>query len=274
MNDDVRNRCEHPEHTGDIKSVLPVTYGFERHYINKYCAQCHAESESTEHIFWEFEVHCDHSISLNYDRILSIMEENGCNIFFIPPLFTDVEGCNIPSYTVSRCNQSGLWAEYNDTLVRACLAFIDPFNQTYQNVFCYLCNTDVTVTPQRSSDWSCNDPFDVEDDQGPLFSMRLRHEALERRKNFDQLKCDLTRQFPDYKSVSRNDIDCILQQATVLFILHKQILPTRIIFDFYTKQCRECNNFPPVFLRFRSRVKRTVDNYDCTSHVNISFWDF
>ena len=41
---------------------------------------------------------------------------------------------------VNTCKVSGLRRNFDATLKRACESFIDPYNHTYKNVFCYMCN--------------------------------------------------------------------------------------------------------------------------------------
>ena len=44
---------------------------------------------------------------------------------------------------------------YASEIESACAAFIDPYNQTYKNYFCMLCNTDTIRYFDNSTDGTC-----------------------------------------------------------------------------------------------------------------------
>ena len=195
--------CENPGLHGDIESILPVSYTDKdyhvTHFMNKHCAYCNSVARGASLAYWRFEIHCSLSISLTDEHVLAIIGEHGCNMFYRPPNPFRVERCNVPHYTISQCNQTGLWGRFNQTIDMACRAFVDPFNQTYKNYFCYVCNTD-KVLPR--DDWSCEDPYNKQPTHKPSFAITLNLEVLKAMKNDELLGCDLSKQFADFKYVS------------------------------------------------------------------------
>ena len=199
-----RQPCELPSLEGDVKSVVPVTYyedsmQLRLHYMNRQCALCNDVSKSAPLVEWGFEINCDSSLSVTDEKLLATIAEKGCNMFFVPPRGYIVETCTIPpTYQISSCNETGLWKNFNETIDKACKAFVDPFNQTYKNYFCYLCNVD-NALPQE--EWSCKDPYERQVGPIPTFSVKLTTDFIEKLKNDQLLGCDSENQFPDLKSV-------------------------------------------------------------------------
>ena len=135
------------------------------------------------------------NIQIDSEDFLQTVEEKRCNVFYWPPATIPTKRCNIPTYSISKCNMTGYWQEYNETIDSACEAFLDPFNLTYKNYFCYLCNKyedhELKYCQARKDITGVTPPFTALLDIGEV-------EAEER----DELpKCDTLNQFWDYKRV-------------------------------------------------------------------------
>ena len=119
----------------------PVT---SRIYNNKWCADCY---NVTKFVEWRASTECVQILNGK-----NLIDEKGslnneCNLIVVPPEGIDAanELCRKPD--ISKCNKTGQWMEYNDTLEKACEAFEllfyeeHLFGQTvYKNVFCAMCN--------------------------------------------------------------------------------------------------------------------------------------
>ena len=202
-----RHPCKSPSLEDTVESVVPVTYqdasdGRYLNYINRQCAMCNHIPNDTRLIEWDFEIKCDSILSITDKNLLATIGEKGCNMFFVPPGYYQyfLETCDIPSYQIAQCNETGLWKNYNETIDQGCKAFVDPFNQTYKNYYCYLCNVDNALP---HDEWYCEDPFEAQLGPNPFFDIRLSLDLMEQAKKDELLTCDdLTKQFQDMKSVS------------------------------------------------------------------------
>ena len=86
------------------------------------------------------DIECNTTVALTYERVLRIIKERQCSVTFKEHMRYSIKSCN--PYIISMCNETGQWRVYNETLDAACNSFVDPFNFTFKNVFCFLCNTD------------------------------------------------------------------------------------------------------------------------------------
>ena len=78
----------------------------------------------------------------------------------------------------------------------ACHSFVDIFNQTYRNYFCYVCNTDNPEPPEL---WSCERQNKI--DAAP-YSMDLSIDLISQIEDGVVLGCDPETQFVDLKQVA------------------------------------------------------------------------
>ena len=197
--DIIKELCENPGSVDSIDATLPVMNS-SHIFRNKYCAFCNNVGV-TELVSFQMNIQWASTIAVTYKDILRSIREQNCNIFYrvysldLNPALK----CSIPVFKISQCNESGLWPIHNATIKQACEAFIDPFNSTYQNYFCYMCNSGEIIPPDS---WHCPPPFDMVQDQSPGFSMVLDISALINMGTGD-LRCDLFEQLLDYKMVSR-----------------------------------------------------------------------
>ena len=150
--DDVnRKLCERTEDPMTIESITPVI-GVDITYRNKYCACCNGVNMTQPLKSFDIGIFCDSGISLTDENLHDTMRKLNCSVYFWPPENEHVQRCHIPGYQISSCNETGKWPVYNKSLEDACLAILDPFNATYKNYFCYLCNED---NPLPQENWSC-----------------------------------------------------------------------------------------------------------------------
>ena len=123
------------------------------HYRNKYCAYCNGIGVDEKLIKWKLKVLSSKYISLPDDKLLAkVREVHGNIIFEIPGKYIPAHRCNVPSYEITTCNSTGLWPKYDSGIDIACQSFIDPFNFTFKNYFCYLCNSAENLPPDQ---WMC-----------------------------------------------------------------------------------------------------------------------
>ena len=146
--------CENPGIDESVDSIVPVTeLSSMVHYRNKYCAYCNGIGEDEKLINWKVKVLSFKYISLPDNKLLAkVRQVHGNIIFEIPGQYIHAHKCNVPSYEITTCNSTGLWLQYDSGIDIACQSFIDPFNFTFKNYFCYLCNSAETLTPDQ---WMC-----------------------------------------------------------------------------------------------------------------------
>lgn len=189
--------CLSPGSDKSIHSLVPVSDGV-LHYRNKYCAFCNGREHSIL-TNWKLEIACTSLISLDEVDILDKVEKKKCNLFYRPPAAVPTVRCEIPKYSISTCNETGLWQVYNETMELACDAFVDPFNLTYKNYFCFLCNRGDVL---NSSEMYCKVTQDITD-VSPPFTSLLDLGGIEAEMSTDLPKCDVLSEFRDYKKVRR-----------------------------------------------------------------------
>ena len=201
----IKGLCENPGVERDIESMFPVTdYSTELHYRNQYCALCSNLNSFDRIKRWDMNIDCEDQLSYTYEYIRHIFKERTCNVSFIPPNFIPSEPC-VP-YKIDTCNVTGHWSVYNETLERGCNSFIGPFNLTYKNMFCFLCNIDNSLSVDLRECYIKNDvnkdpvaSFNV-----PFLAMLDLSAVVMRQTSLQaiQLECNKHVQFTDEKIVS------------------------------------------------------------------------
>ena len=196
--EDVRHLCANPGSDRSIESLIPVTDG-KIHYRNKYCGLCNGLS-TLMLMYWDVELACSTVIMFSDEDVLQKIEDNRCNLYYRQPDSIDVTYCEMPSYSISTCNETGKWKNYSEIVERGCNSFLDPFNATYKNYFCYLCNVpEKEMIPYEN--WKC-DPFaDLLTDVSPPFSAILGLGMASDVDKEKKLVCQDHNQFEDYKMV-------------------------------------------------------------------------
>ena len=121
-------------------------------FQNKFCATCHGVREF---VYWKIGIQECNILPIDSLPIESILQSNSCHLIREKPadlhVLTSKYRCFVPD--VSRCNETGTWAQYNATIDMGCNAYDMPFItetpskailSVYRNIFCYLCNTPVS----------------------------------------------------------------------------------------------------------------------------------
>ena len=144
--------CTHPGQ--QLETMVPVTEPVtNRHYKNRNCAYCNGVETDTPLINWKLQIYSNQHLSFPDNDLLHKIRTTRGNIFFQKPEYVKTLSCDpLPEYTIDSCNKTGLWMNYDETTKEACDAFVDPFNYTYKNYFCYLCNV---ATPLSLNDTIC-----------------------------------------------------------------------------------------------------------------------
>ena len=196
--DGLQDLCENPGNYNFLEAQLPVSHlDTGIHYRNVFCAYCWNVSP-IQQTPWQLEIHCHKKLVVTDKDILHKVKSEKCNIFYRPLfLFQYYNLCYFPSYTIYKCNQSGLWKETHEMIEWACNKYFDPFNGTYKNYFCYLCNVDF-VPPNDS--WYCPDASsEIGTKRAPnvaRFELTSWRSVL-----YQELICDTATEFSDYKMV-------------------------------------------------------------------------
>lgn len=191
--------CENSELNYAIDSIIPVTYERKITYKNIFCARCNGYDKQADHSFWDLHAYCDQIIDFNAENFPYVIEEEKCDVYFKQPTDAETTTCIfIPSFKISSCNVTGLWKSYSWEIEAACNFFTDPFNQTYRNYFCYLCNTN---QPKPFEHWSCEDPFSEQLSREPKYIFLFNIDAIKQIDASGMLNCDSKTQFPDLKLV-------------------------------------------------------------------------
>ena len=144
---DIINKCTSDQRDVDLFDIYlyaPVSHINKTIvYKNIYCAICNHEKESNVDS-WEAYVFCNNGTPFmktpsNYRELLQELQSSQmCNIRF-SHRSRHFEKCNWGEY--SRCNQTGYWTNYNQTIDHACNNYTSVYMGQYRNVFCYICNT-------------------------------------------------------------------------------------------------------------------------------------
>ena len=197
-NKTVMEWCTNPGADAKFDSLIPLGSPGTT-YRNRFCAMCNNIEDLSSLSSWDLEITCGTILQLPDKNLLQSIKERQCNIIFTPPRDTDVSTCEIVSYSISECNVTGNWEMYDQVLEDGCSSFVDPFNQTYANVFCYLCNT--PVADQLESSVCVNPEVDNLDSISPPFSAILDLDVINSMVMEDTLYCNKYTQFRDEKLV-------------------------------------------------------------------------
>ena len=208
IDDNDRQLCEHPGLNGDLESLQPVSdVSGTTHFMNKYCAFCNGRYDISSNYKWKLEVYCDEIISLTDENFLDIIVQKKCNILYEPPSYAILTDCkDWPKYYISTCNETGKWDSYDEFMERACNAFVDPFNQTYKNYFCMLCNTPTRFQNQDHT-YCVGNHDNIISVSPPFFAILDIDLWKEQQGMVPKLTCNPS-QFKDTKLVSFLTVPC------------------------------------------------------------------
>lgn len=197
--DDVNvDLCNNPGVDASIDDVIPVTdLSSMISYRNIFCGYCNGVDKTAPLVRWQPQLYNDRYFRLPDKSLLSKLRQQSGNILFKPPAFVSVRMCTVPPYRISKCNVTGEWSTYDEEAERACVSFVDPFNSTYKNYFCYKCNSPApNLTPTSAA---CIETYTSKEGVPPFFAI-LDVSSTNSEDPKEQLFCNLT-QFPDLKKV-------------------------------------------------------------------------
>ena len=194
--------CENPGIDDLLETLIPVAdIGTKTNYRNKYCVRCSGLSDSSLLVEWKVEIYNEVYLSVPDDNLLQKIRNDKGNIFYRPPDFVSFDSCMLmDTFSISSCNASGKWSVYNASLEQACASFIDPFNHTYQNYFCYLCNSPTPQTKQLSG-ICLSISEDITGVSPPFLAILDVSEATGHTEGESKLTCS-ENQFSDMKKVN------------------------------------------------------------------------
>ena len=199
--------CAHPGADGTFDSLIPVSDSSTT-YRNRFCAVCNNVEDFSYLSNWDLEISCGSILQLPDKNLLQTIKEKQCNMNYIPPKDSSIQHeCKIVPYSISECNITGRWEKYDPMLEAGCHSFVDPFNQTFANVFCYLCNT--LMAAQLELSFCKLGSGDILDDISPPFSAILDLDVINSMVREDTLYCNKYTQFRDEKLVSMGVIQLI-----------------------------------------------------------------
>ena len=210
-------KCENAQIFSSFEYKIPVsdlTTGVL--YRNIFCAQCSGVVNRTNLLSWDISLECDGTPQLHTGNIIDQMRDHNCSAVFKPfnNIAVQKRGmspklgvlCHAFTYEISTCNETGLWPVYNATTDIACNSFIDPFNRTYKNYFCYLCNVERPIDIDKHV---CRASEDNINRFTPSFNAVLDINTIKRWDSGDTLACDSGAQFEDYKLV--RNMSCLFK---------------------------------------------------------------
>ena len=189
--------CESSGVQSSLKAVTPVLH-HNITYKNMYCALCNGVEPNETLDYFDPELSCDSPVPLTGNDLASAWSTANCSVYFRPPYGISLDVCLVPEYSVSRCNETGKWRVYNRSLEMACMAFVDPFNITFMNYFCYLCNVD---EPEPETTWICTKEKDDFSNILPPFTAIITLNYANQPVENNLLDCADENQFPDTKMV-------------------------------------------------------------------------
>ena len=200
-NTSVIQLCNNPGLDGSLESVLPVILvTTDEVYRNKFCVLCNKIELYNNIIYWNVDIYADKFLKFPQENLLTTVRSNRENIFFTPPKFiVKPQPCYIHAYTISTCNETGQWDQYDEDTELACNSFIDPYNRTYKNIFCYKCNQEKNFQ-NISKNAKCYEQ--IYENETPVFIASVDRDTVMGDNAIEKLKCG-TEQFYDQKSVSR-----------------------------------------------------------------------
>ena len=110
--------CKKPGINNHILSEIPIFDEGSHDRIpfrNIFCAECSKSNNEASYTYWHVSIRCGGTITFNYENLLHFVQEENCEIYFKPPFFRYATPCDYSSdFTVSSCNVTGLWKEYDN----------------------------------------------------------------------------------------------------------------------------------------------------------------
>ena len=145
----VKTACEQSSYT-DWANVVPhfdVDSGIS--FRNIYCAKCHGHNNSQS---WPTFITCsyfDNSLqeaTSHLELFKAVLKSKACYVHWLPSVDMHPLRCRERKVVevIAHCNVTGMWEYYDSNLARACSMFSHVVFGEYRNVFCYMCNQDIT----------------------------------------------------------------------------------------------------------------------------------
>ncbi|XP_069127594.1 uncharacterized protein [Argopecten irradians] len=154
LNETVKTKCESENFLStNVPDLLPVTsVKTNETYINRYCANCNWEQDK-DLIYWQTSFKCRSNFVFPHkprELFNFIVNEDGCNMFYLPPDNVASFTCEVDRYMYKECNVTGAWQEFNSDVDWACRHYDNVYthiHEYYKNVFCYICNAYFLTPP-------------------------------------------------------------------------------------------------------------------------------
>ena len=195
---EIIEKCENPKFDTSFQSLIPVTDTVTGViYKNTYCTQCNKVNEAALKS-WGFRIGCDEILHFPAkDMLVLEIYKANCTVNFVKVKYSESHDCEKPSYSISTCNETGQWQHHDELINQACDSFVAPFDFTFKNYFCYLCNSRTHV-PYTVSKCHVPRKKDIRDFL-PRFSVIVDIDTSGRWNL--ALSCDKTNQFQDKRLV-------------------------------------------------------------------------
>lgn len=135
--------CNFPIKQSNFLHQVPVYSPItNKTYVNIQCSKCNGEDEV---IPWTYFISCprkkvDLDVYSDAGHLWYGMQQNECAINYMPPLKSNPKRCrSLP--VVAECNITGTWEQYDEDVLNACRQYRNQYG-VFQNVFCFICNTE------------------------------------------------------------------------------------------------------------------------------------
>jgi hypothetical protein len=143
----VRDLCENSPK--DLTSLTVVSDNLGIVYRNKHCAECHGK---TSYIAWDIKITCATTTTeTNIQMGNSLEKFKPCMVWSLPPE-PKVGSKSLCYKTIDTCNVTGEMKTYDVSLNYKCESFnlyylhtYGRVSQLFNNIYCYLCNTNTPV---------------------------------------------------------------------------------------------------------------------------------
>ena len=128
-------------------------------YRNKFCSYAYDDMSTLP---FDIQILCQKYIDINsfstYTALLKSLKLNECHLSYVPPerSSSQVYHCSTSSSVISRCNETGLWVDYDPQIELACENFNSFTFKGFRNVFCYICNPGLISSLERVFIDTCN----------------------------------------------------------------------------------------------------------------------
>ncbi|KAK3589598.1 hypothetical protein CHS0354_043059 [Potamilus streckersoni] len=149
----IRDMC-HQQPFSNLISLLPGRSDRSVIFKNVFCSHCHDFKNIFQPL--DIEITCpirlEPTMFLSFSSLLTIALQSKCNIRVVD---NDYEGNGKEPLMVSKCNTTGEWHDYDESVQNMC-EMEKPFlvwglrpmtyqKNIYKNIFCFMCNTEIST---------------------------------------------------------------------------------------------------------------------------------